>query len=1497
MAERTGIRSNPIVHLLVPRSMSAAFIGILLPFLILPLLLGSLGYVLARNSLVQSAGSDLASVYTEIDPQVSRWQSVGLDRIQIVGSTPEVIQAATDLKSAGASGSSITAFFDAVYKVQPKGTAFTDYVVVDPTNNEIIAATNATWENKSLSGENALPYLQDWNLPFSVLFPRNGILSAAQMAVVAGSPLQRGSSQTGLVLVGILDTQDLINILFTPLGKRSADVIMLTLNDSSFTQVSPVQALFTSIQPIPSGNRVPSKTGIYSQYTDVKGQPVVGYSQALSLKNISGTASAPAFPLKVVIERYQSTIYAPLNALSTFLVLILVAILLAIAVAAAQAALFIVRPTTTLVTAVNRFAAGHTEEKIPLFGTSEFVSLATSLNRLIGSLRDVSQLIGTGSQVSTRKVVVSAELIQSLSGASTLDETLGIVVNLVKDRLGFEFGAIYLVDEAGQFAVLRDATGTVGEKLKAQNNRLPLGSYSIIGSVAQAGRSHLAANVSEDPMYIRNDLLPDTRSEVAIPIRIGKRTIGVLDVHSTSANGFSTEDVDLLQSISDQTGSAIQNAQHLEAARVSQEVTQQLFRIGRLISLATNPEEIYKAVMDGMKGTPYIVTILLSGTTSLPIAGFYDPVNPQAEQAPMAEINETPDTLSHLIPSTAPVVAKLEGGLVRLPSGIRQYLETVGGKVVAFLPLRQGDRMLGALMLASRDENAITPNNIRPLIPIAESTISALERLELLHSTTDRLNELATLNRFSQSISQALDIQGLFEIVHEQIRAAMGDLDVIISLYEPGRDLLTFPYAFVHGESATLDPMPLGDSLYSLVVRNSQPLMITEKIEERATTLGVRLSGIVPKAWMGVPLISANQVVGVLVLQDTSLEVEPSPEELELMKAGTYRPAESMLPEQRFNENNLRLMTTIATQIASTIRTSTLLSDSERKAIQLQTAAEIARETIGLLDLDQLLSHSINLIRERFGFYHSSVFLVDEERKFALLRESTGEAGRQMKARGHKLGVGSQSIVGWVTQNARPRVSDDVTADPMHQANPLLPATRAELGIPLRIGETVIGALDVQSTTPYAFTADDIAILQVIADQIGIAVENARLFSTTRDYLARHRSLYQVTTAAASSTTLDNALFSAAQGLRVTMNGARVAIFLVNPEQDALVIRAHSGFNSREIETIRVPFGQGVQGWVAVNKQPSLVANTTTDSRYLMIDSDVQSELVVPLIHRDELLGVLDIQSQHVAAFSEDDVTLLGTVAGSLAAIMSSTVLFEQVTQERERLRHLYEEAIGMAGPPAGDMDTLLRSALERVRSVSGADCVSIAFPSGPEEVRIEMCTCEPHIKHLTGLVAHYGQDVLGEALSTNLAVKYTPANTGTLSRSLAQAGIRTALALPLQWTGRTIGGLLLSRMSSERLFSTEESQLANLLALQLAATIESARLFDQTRHAAEREHLLFEITSRIRRSVDMQGILTTTASELSRALGARRASIKIGLTETVNPEAGNNGGENTEQP
>jgi GAF domain-containing protein len=1482
MAERSRNRSNPLASLLMPRNLTFALIGILLPAVILPFLLGWIGYSQARNSIMSEVGATLIANFEGVSAKSRIWQSDGYERIQAIGRDDNIAQAAVGLES---TGSSKTTFFDAVVRLEPLGRMFSTYLVIEPTTSMIVASTNPAYEGLALVGTSAISPNPDWNLPFSFIQVNHAYFSPSSFVVLTGAPLRSTQRDSGLVLIGLLQNADFYKVLSVPLNTTEVHSIVLVFNDASMVRMSPETGTFTNLVFMWDKKQTPLTLGGVSEYTGVQSNPVIGYTQNIAIYDLVSDQEPVFSQTKILMERNQSNVYASFNRVNIVLILLGVGLVLALALSAVQGVFFIIRPTRRITNTASQWASGHTDEPIPVYSTSEFSILATSITRLSGSPRGGSDLAGSDGQPASRKLVVSSELVQALNSVATLEETLPIAVNLVRNRLGADFASIYLVDEAGQFAVIREATGDAGAKLKTAGNRFPLGSYSIIGSVAQSGRAHQALNVSEDPMYIRNDLLPDTRSEIALPIRVNKRTIGVLDAHSNTVNGFAPQDLDLLQSIADQTGAAIQNVQMVETARVSTEVSQQLFRISRLIAQATTPEEIFKAVIDGMKGTPYVVTILQSGKTSLPIAGFYDPVNPEATQPPVAEIAEDPELLAHLIPSTTPLIVKVEAGIVRIPANIRQYLDTLGCRVAAFLPLRQGARLLGVVLLASRDENAITPVNIRPLAPITESILAALERLDLLQTTQGRLSELATLNRISQSISQATDTQGLFEAVHEQTRNALGDVDVIITLYDAKRDLLSFPYAFIRGETISLDTIAMGDSLYALVIRNAQPLLLEEKVEERAAALGVnlpgiipqawvdkqlssgvRLSGVVPQSWLGVPLITANQVVGALILLDTETP-------------------------NRFKDSDLRLLSTIATQIASTIRTSALLQESERKAVQLQTAAEIARETIGLLDLDRLLSHSINLIRDRFGFYHSSVFLLDEERKFAVLRESTGEAGRQMKAREHKLGVGSQSIVGWVTENARPRVADDVTADPMHKPNPLLPATRAELGIPLRIGETVIGALDVQSTLPYAFTPDDITILQVIADQIAIAVENARLFSTTREYLARHRSLYQVTTAAASSASLENALFSAAQGLRVTMNGARVGIFLLSPEKDTLIIRAHSGFNSREVGTMRVLLGQGVQGWVASNKQPSLVASTAADSRYLMVDPDIQSELCVPLIHRDELLGVLDIQSPHISAFSEDDVQLLGTVASSLAAIMSSTVLYEQVTQERERLRHLYEEAIGMAGPPSGDMESLIHSALERVRSVSGADCVSIAFPSGEDEVKIEMCTCEPHLKHITGLIAHYGQDVIGEALSTNQTVKYSPSSTGTLSRSLAQAGIKTALALPLQWTGRTIGGLLLSRMSSDRAFSTEEVQLANLLALQVAANLESARLFDQTRRQAEREHLLFEITSRIRRSVDMQGILTTTASELSRALGARRATIKIGLSDMAGPEDGNGGG------
>ncbi|KAF0108772.1 MAG: putative two-component hybrid sensor and regulator [Anaerolineaceae bacterium] len=160
----------------------------------------------------------------------------------------------------------------------------------------------------------------------------------------------------------------------------------------------------------------------------------------------------------------------------------------------------------------------------------------------------------------------------------------------------------------------------------------------------------------------------------------------------------------------------------------------------------------------------------------------------------------------------------------------------------------------------------------------------------------------------------------------------------------------------------------------------------------------------------------------------------------------------------------------------------------------LAASAEIGRLVTSTLELHTLFDRTVNLIRERFGFYYASIFTIEETGFNALLQAATGKAGEEMKKRGHSLAVGSRSIVGTATSTGQPMVVNDTASDPIHRPNPLLPDTRAEAAIPLRIGKRVIGTIDIQSTQVNAFSEDDIRVLQTLADQVAVAIDNARSY-------------------------------------------------------------------------------------------------------------------------------------------------------------------------------------------------------------------------------------------------------------------------------------------------------------------------------------------------------------------------------------------------------------------
>ena len=199
---------------------------------------------------------------------------------------------------------------------------------------------------------------------------------------------------------------------------------------------------------------------------------------------------------------------------------------------------------------------------------------------------------------------------------------------------------------------------------------------------------------------------------------------------------------------------------------------------------------------------------------------------------------------------------------------------------------------------------------------------------------------------------------------------------------------------------------------------------------------------------------------------------------------------------------------TQAQLIARTEQQDQAYRELDRRARYLTATGEVSRVVAAILDLDDLLDRVVMLISEQFGFYHAGIFLLDDVRAWAVLRAVSSEGGRRMLARDHRLKVGAEGIVGYVSASGRPRIALDVSEDVTWVENPDLPETRSEMALPLMVGEDVIGVLDVQSKEPNAFAQEDVTILRILADQIAVAIQNARLFRESQRSLVELQRAY-----------------------------------------------------------------------------------------------------------------------------------------------------------------------------------------------------------------------------------------------------------------------------------------------------------------------------------------------------------------------------------------------------
>jgi len=180
---------------------------------------------------------------------------------------------------------------------------------------------------------------------------------------------------------------------------------------------------------------------------------------------------------------------------------------------------------------------------------------------------------------------------------------------------------------------------------------------------------------------------------------------------------------------------------------------------------------------------------------------------------------------------------------------------------------------------------------------------------------------------------------------------------------------------------------------------------------------------------------------------------------------------------------------------------------SDRRAKQFEAISQVSRTISSVQELDSLLSQVTTVISREFGFYHVGIFLVDNAKEYAVLSAANSEGGQVMLARGHRLKIGETGLVGYATGTGKARIALDTGTDAVFFDNPDLPNTHSEITLPLLVGEEIIGALDVQSTEVNAFSQDDIRTLSTLADQVGIAIQNARQFDETRKALRESNAL------------------------------------------------------------------------------------------------------------------------------------------------------------------------------------------------------------------------------------------------------------------------------------------------------------------------------------------------------------------------------------------------------
>ncbi|MEK6255720.1 MAG: response regulator [Chloroflexota bacterium] len=424
-----------------------------------------------------------------------------------------------------------------------------------------------------------------------------------------------------------------------------------------------------------------------------------------------------------------------------------------------------------------------------------------------------------------------------------------------------------------------------------------------------------------------------------------------------------------------------------------------------------------------------------------------------------------------------------------------RYSQNGGDDQSLAIPIRVKDQSFGVIGLNRGKEQPWSKAEITTIESIVEQIGLALENQRLFEQSQQSLSETDLLYKASAEINSTQLYEEVLAVLRRSTLLGEESRYLSINLFNVPwiGNLMPESLNSIARWSDTPQPI-IEETAISLntwttaeeILSSQSPIIIKNIATDSrmdAATRSLFMGRYDAKMVVFAPLVTAGQYIGTAI--------------------ATYQKVID------FPSSEIQRLTSLSAQAASSIQNIRLVEETTRRANQLETAAEIAREASATLDVQLLLDRVVNLVRERFGFYHVSIFMIEGDN--AIVRASTGEAGKQLVQETHTLPLKEGgSVIGHVSMVGEPLLVNDVSKSATHRPHPLLPNTEAELGIPLKVGTQIIGALDVQSTQANSFSDDDVAVLQTLVDQIAIAVENARSYEVSQQSVEEMREVDRI---------------------------------------------------------------------------------------------------------------------------------------------------------------------------------------------------------------------------------------------------------------------------------------------------------------------------------------------------------------------------------------------------